>query len=214
MIINYYCRVSNNLLICGITRADVYTIEWPFVHKTRNALNYINCPILCKQCSSFRAPPPFGIPAHFHSFTRQLFFPAPRVSFSLFLSFSPYSPFSSCFLLTLFAWLSLLFLSFAKFFLLLVSHSVVARALQSDAGLSCEKSLRSHDLRRALVYIHIYKLFVSHMRAHRSLRDLRSYSNIYIRACFTERFPGYAILIGSGPGSSSTLRKRTTNLRH
>jgi len=60
--------VRNDLLIRGIGGARANAIERPRVQRG-TPLNRINCPLLCKRCSSFRILPR-GIPAYFHSFTR------------------------------------------------------------------------------------------------------------------------------------------------
>jgi len=48
-----YRHVHNDLLICAVYIHYMYRAG---VRSTRNALNCINCPILCKRRSSFRAP--------------------------------------------------------------------------------------------------------------------------------------------------------------
>jgi len=152
-----YRHVHNDLLICAVYIHYMYRAG---IRSTRNALNCINCPILCKRRSSFRAPLWYSsLLSLIHSPTLLSYMSgSPLLSF--FLSSRPVSisharvhlSLSLSLSLSPFAWLSLL------------------SALQSPSfpRASCSVAIRTATVRGRLrksygknrVYIHICRRYI------------------------------------------------------
>lgn len=159
-------HICSDLSICRIERRYVY---WAVAYTTRNALNCINCPILCKRCSSFRAllryssslslihfADSFILCQESPSPSRSIFLLPSSLSVSFSFSYTCFVVFPSLSVCMTFTSLSFASPSF------LASRSVVVRALGKAAALSVW-------FVESTVYICLYRI-ISAVRANRVTR--------------------------------------------